>query len=200
MFEQSRKGIVKYFKDNLGILIALFGMISFHLADNSCNIPDAHQHFQCSASERIQSDAGLRYDHGHHPWRNRSVGGIHHRHVRLLRGRSRRMARHAGNCRPPDRHSLRPPVRIVQRLYDRQDENSSVHRYSCFHEYRKGYCAGLFRRKADPLHDGRMEIPWSRLHRPVPHTGCHHVHRIYRFRTVPQSDQDRTPCLRCGRQ
>ena len=29
MFEQSRKGIVKYFKDNLGILIALVGMIVF---------------------------------------------------------------------------------------------------------------------------------------------------------------------------
>ena len=29
MFEQSRKGIVKYFKDNLGILIALIGMIVF---------------------------------------------------------------------------------------------------------------------------------------------------------------------------
>ena len=29
MFEQSRKGVVKYFKDNLGILIALIGMIVF---------------------------------------------------------------------------------------------------------------------------------------------------------------------------
>ena len=29
MLEQSRKGIVKYFKDNLGILIALVGMIAF---------------------------------------------------------------------------------------------------------------------------------------------------------------------------
>ena len=29
MFEQTRKGIVRYFKDNLGILIALIGMVAF---------------------------------------------------------------------------------------------------------------------------------------------------------------------------
>ena len=29
MFEQTRKGLVKYFKDNLGILIALIGMVAF---------------------------------------------------------------------------------------------------------------------------------------------------------------------------
>ena len=29
MFEQTRKGVVRYFKDNLGILIALIGMVAF---------------------------------------------------------------------------------------------------------------------------------------------------------------------------